>query len=138
MRTPGDLRTLYQLGISWERAATALARSNGRALGAASPEARVAFGAAADSCRILREAILSNPDGPLPRCFMSALRTRTAPHHLADLLEQVAATLSNLQDGSLQAVLTPRPALARLAEFLSDTGQEILRTVARRRQLVAS
>jgi hypothetical protein len=140
MRTPSDLRTLYQLGISWDRAATALVRVGAPALAmATSFESGPAFGAAADSCRQLREAILTNPDGPLPRAFMAATRRRWEPHQLADLLEHIATTLTNLQEGSLAGLLMPRPALARLGEFLSDSGQEILRTVARfRPQAVAS
>ncbi len=139
MRTPTDLRALYQLGISWDCAATALVRVGSPALTVASGETGAVFGAAADSCRQLREALLTNPDGPLPRAFMAATRRRWAPHQLADLLEHIATTLGNLQDGSLESLLMPRPALARLGEFLSDSGQEILRTVARfRPQAVAS
>lgn len=130
MRTPTDLRTLYQLGISWDRAATALARVDTPTLAAAPVEAGAAFGAAADACRQVREALLTRPDGTLPRAFLSATRTELAPHQLADVLEHIAVTLGNFQEGSLEALLMPRPARARLAEFLSDAGQDVLRAVA--------
>lgn len=130
MQTPHDLRTLYSLGISWDRAAATLGRMAAPGTGA-SQEASAALGAAADACRQVRESLLTNPDAPVSRAFMVATRSRFTPHTLADLLEHLAATLTRVKDSPLEAALLSRSSLARIGEFLSDAGQAILRDVAR-------
>ncbi len=130
MPTPHDLRTLYLLGFSWDRAAATLGRMIVPGSGV-HPEAATALGAAADSCRQLREILLACPDAPVARAFLSATRNRFTPHSLADILENLASTLARVQDSPPEVALLSRSSLARIGEFLSDAGQAILRDVAR-------
>lgn len=132
MQTPQDLRTLYSLGISWDRAAAALQRMAAPGSGVA-PESAPALAAAADACLQVREALLADAESPVARAFLAATRTRITPLAQADLLEHLASTLSRVKDSPTEAALLSRSSLARIGEFLSDAGQAVLRDVARTR-----
>lgn len=129
---PYDLRTLYWLGMSWDRAASALQRLTAPGTGL-SPEAAAVLAAAADACLLVREALLQAPESELSRAFQSATRARLSPGALADLLEPLAGTLSRIKDSPAEAALLPHSSLAGIGEFLSDAGQAVLREVARTR-----
>jgi hypothetical protein len=132
MSTTGHLQSLYQHGINWDRAAGALARIGSRGAEPESADEDFAIQAAVDSCRQVRAALLDNPEGPVPRAFLTALRTKVPAHAVAELLEHLASTLTRLKDSPVEVAAMPRGTMARIGEFLSESGQAMLRRVATR------
>ena len=130
MPTSSTLRTLYQLGSNWDRGAEAL-RQLGGPVGLPADAARQAFEGAAASLMQARSELLLQPEDPVTQAILAA--TRLPPNTLVSLLEDLSATFMRLRNDPLRHDDLPRATLARIGEFMSDSGQALLHQVARQR-----
>lgn len=124
----------FEVGLSWDRAATTVWRLTCRDRRGAPRNAadEAALAAAATSCRQLRFLLLADPAAPLPLAVTQAAGRCVPPESLASWLEQVERTLNRLKDSPRSVTPSPAEPMLRAAEFLADSGQALMRDIARK------